>query len=76
MKRLTVLGRKFALTVMCVLLLTTAYIGSGFWSPLQSTFSEFAMGLSGLLGLYCGGNVTNKLVTKDKVPQQKDMEGF
>lgn len=66
MKKLTVLGRKFALTVFCVILLTGGFIAGGFKPGLQATFSEFAMGLSGLLGLYCGGNVTNKLVTNKR----------
>lgn len=63
-------GRKYHVTLVCVTLLTIGYAASGFQTSLQEMFGEFAMGLSGLLGLYCGGNVGNKLVTGNKTHKQ------
>lgn len=76
MKQLASSGRKFILTLVCIVLLSITYIGSGFWTSLQTGFSEFAMGLAGLLGIYCGGNVSNKLVTKNNTPNNNNLEGF
>lgn len=69
-------GRKFTLTLICIILLSLTYIGSGFWVPLQAGFSEFAMGLAGLLGIYCGGNVGNKLVNQKNTIPNNNLEGF
>jgi hypothetical protein len=63
-------GRKYNLTLICVAALVAAYAASGFFSSLQTTFGQFAMGLSGLLGLYCGGNIGSKYVTKKKEVEQ------
>lgn len=64
-------GRKYKLALVSIALLTLGFVASGFQVSLQEVFPEFAMGLSGLLGLYCGGNVGNKLVTKGKTHKQE-----
>lgn len=66
-------GRKYKITLICVGLLVAGFITTGIFPSTQAGFGQFAMGLSGLLGLYCGGNVGSKLVNQKKQELYNEM---
>lgn len=49
------LGKRFALAVLCALLLTAAFFLGGNDADATAKFGQFALYLSGIFGVYCTG---------------------
>lgn len=55
-------GRKYKLTLICLLLLTAGLALTTVNPLITKVYAEFAGGIIGILLVYCGGNVSNKWV--------------
>jgi len=70
-------SRKFLMTFFCLFLLVTMCLLFLKYPTLENILPTFVSGLLGILGLYLGGNVAQKVFTKDKevVTDEENEEG-
>jgi len=64
-------GRKYRLSLICLLALFCGFVCVAANPAFTPVFAELVGGVVGILVVYCGGNVTNKFVTKPQIEKEE-----